>query len=68
MTTISMALKRLLDKAGSEGLPRCALRNILQVYIDTGVQSKSRRLGMSGHPTGAITCTGSDLILHLAPF
>ena len=58
MTTISMALKRLLDKAGSEEFLRSALENILQFLMDTDVPGRSRRLGMSGHLPGAISRNG----------
>ena len=40
MTTISMALKRLLDKAGSEEFLRNALENILQLLMDTDVSGQ----------------------------
>ena len=40
MTTISMALKRLLDKAGSEEFLRSALENILQLLMDTDVSGQ----------------------------
>ena len=40
MTTISMALKRLLDKAGSEEFLRSALENILQFLMDTDVSGQ----------------------------
>ena len=40
MTTISMALKRLLDKAGSEDFLRSALENILQFLMDTDVSGQ----------------------------
>lgn len=40
MTTIGMALKRLLDKAGSEEFLRSALENILQFLMDTDVSGQ----------------------------
>ena len=40
MTTISMTLKRLLDKAGSEEFLRSALENILQFLMDTDVSGQ----------------------------
>ena len=57
MTTIGTAVKRLRDKAGSEEFLRSALKNILQFLMDTEYPGTSRRLGMSGHLTGAITET-----------
>ena len=42
MTTISMALKRLLDKAGSEEFLRNALENMLQLLMDADVSGQIR--------------------------